>query len=79
MGKKQINHDAWVAERYGLDSYGDYGRDRRRRTVNVSDPKQLSLFDRVQESGEIQKPIYDYEPSGGSCYGITADSVLENE
>ena len=79
MGKKTISKKVKATRRHGLSTYSDNGRDRRRRTTNVSDPRQLSLFNRVQESGKVQEPVYDYEPSGGSCYGLTADSVLEDE
>ena len=79
MGKKSISKTVRATRRHGLSSYSGDGGERRRRTVDVCDPRQLPLFDRMQEPGEIQEPVYDYEPSGGSCYALTADSVLEDE
>ena len=79
MGKNTINHDAWVAERYGLDSYGNYGRKWGRRSTDIGGTGQVPVLHRMQESREVQRDLYDYDPSGGSCEGLTAASILEDE
>ena len=78
LGKSPIDKETRIDGKYGHNTYRDNGREWGRRSTDRRE-SPLPLFDRMQESREIQGSLFDYEPSGGSCESITADSVLENE
>ena len=78
LGESPIDMATRIDGEYGRNTYSDNGGKWGRRSTDW-DESSLSLFDRVQESREVQRGIFDYEPSGGSCDRPTANSILEDE
>ena len=57
LGKEQADLEAWLATGNGFSEDSDNGREWGRCSSKLSNTEQLSLFDRVQESGKVQRSI----------------------
>ena len=78
LGEGTIDMLDWPTEEHGLDPHSYNGREWIRHQIDEVNSQEVPIFDRVQESGEIQGDLQD-DGSGFITWEASPDSIFEDE